>query len=798
MSAIVGARDKALRATIPRNINPTAGNSLLLDVDPPAFHQNSTGIPTIPSAKFTATPLGFAGTVMWSITSGGKLTGSTPNERTLLFSDMTVDTVKVTATIVFQGEAYIRVKSFYKTTDGKNGADADPTDPIDLSPEALVAALEGRITESQLYADLRARIDLVDGPSSNPQTVQGQIKKETDLRVGAINQEISDRIAALVAEAGARTTYVQSFTYSKQDITSAIAIKADAITAAYTAYADSTKSQAISAAAADVRSYSQSKVDAAQAETALTNTLTANYRSYADAARDQAVTTANAFVQTYYYGKTTVDNALSALADTLRSEFAATNGVTVGYLNNYYFTSAQTNSAIASATQTLSTTVGQHTATLQTQSQSLDGLSAQLTWKIDNNGHVSGFGLASTPVNGVPYSIVIFNVDALAVALPGGTGKTIFTVGQVDGQSQAVFRTDLFVDGGIKASKLAIGNADQVMPDSNMLDGAFWNRPDSMFIPQANNVWNSKRTLAIGVIGYEDKSTPFFPVEKGGIYKFDVQVFTSADYQGQLTIVAHLPNQEWCYMGCPQQGYNNGASGLLTSFDGSNRGGVTLFSATRTINTDDSAGNVQIRIISNVVAGYVQIGGIRVTRVVDSTLIGPGVVETKHLIIARGGAIYSGQTGFDQGEGFWLEGALAGSHGARFSLGDALGRKIRCDPANGIMELVNMDDLKPKFSASITNTQGQAYFTGPKANTFMGLFDVATLNGSAPFTYTWTIAGSSDIAQCRISGAINGTRVQLYGSSQVTGEFDFYLSVQATDGSGRVATQTYLVTGNFT
>lgn len=580
MSAVVGERDKALRATVPRNINPVLGKSLSIDVDPPAFHQNSAGIPTILSAMFTATPNGFVGQVMWSITSGGKLTGSTPNERTLLFSDMTVDTVKVTATIVYDGQAYIAVKTFYKVTDGAPGKDGKDANPEDLSAEALATLLEGQITESQLSHDLASRIDLVDGPDSNPSTVQGQIKKETDARVAAITKESADRV-----------TYVQQYTYSEQEIDNSLSVFA--------------------------------------------TTITSQYKAYADGVGGAAVSQSTAYVQSYAYSKSAADSALTAMANTLRSEFATNDGVTTSYLNQYYYTQAQTNSAISSATQTLSTTVGQHTTTLQSQAQSLDGLGGQLTWKIDNNGHVSGFGLASTPINGVPYSTMIFNVDVLGVALPGGTGRPIFTVGQVNGQSQAVFRTDLFVDGGITASKLLIGNADQVVPDSNMLDHAFWGRADDPFIAYPNTFWKSTRVLSLGIRGYEDIATPFFPVEKGGTYKFDVQIFTSGDYQGQLTVVAHLPNQEWCYMGCPQLGYNNGASGLPVSFDGGNHQGGSSFTATRTINTDDAAGKTQIRIVSNVVVGYVQIGGIRITRVMDSVLIKDGAITAPKITVDK-------------------------------------------------------------------------------------------------------------------------------------------------------------------
>lgn len=61
------------------------------------------------------------------------------------------------------------------------------------------------------------------------------------------------------------------------------------------------------------------------------------------------------------------------------------------------------------------------TATVQQQMESIygpGGLRSQYTVKIDNNGYVSGFGLASTPVNGTPYSDFIIRVDRFSIAQP--------------------------------------------------------------------------------------------------------------------------------------------------------------------------------------------------------------------------------------------------------------------------------------------------------------------------------------------------------------------------------------------
>jgi hypothetical protein len=84
--------------------------------------------------------------------------------------------------------------------------------------------------------------------------------------------------------------------------------------------------------------------------------------------------------------------------------------------------------AEASARNSLQTTVNGHTSTIQAQASSIDGLFAQYTVKIDNNGYMSGFGLASTPVNGVPISSFIVLADKFAIVTPGQSPTVPFSV----------------------------------------------------------------------------------------------------------------------------------------------------------------------------------------------------------------------------------------------------------------------------------------------------------------------------------------------------------------------------------
>lgn len=76
--------------------------------------------------------------------------------------------------------------------------------------------------------------------------------------------------------------------------------------------------------------------------------------------------------------------------------------------------------ALSTSVSTLSTTVGDNTTSIQTNATSIDGLEGQYSVKIDNNGYVTGFGLSSTPVDGVPFSEMIIRADRFSI----GSGNT--------------------------------------------------------------------------------------------------------------------------------------------------------------------------------------------------------------------------------------------------------------------------------------------------------------------------------------------------------------------------------------
>ena len=81
--------------------------------------------------------------------------------------------------------------------------------------------------------------------------------------------------------------------------------------------------------------------------------------------------------------------------------------------------------AIASELKTVTSSVDGNTATIQENISSIDGLEAQYTVKIDNNGHVAGFGLASELVDGEFVSDFMVAADRFSVVNPSVPNDTI-------------------------------------------------------------------------------------------------------------------------------------------------------------------------------------------------------------------------------------------------------------------------------------------------------------------------------------------------------------------------------------
>ena len=97
-----------------------------------------------------------------------------------------------------------------------------------------------------------------------------------------------------------------------------------------------------------------------------------------------------------------------------------------------------------------------NTAAVQTHAQSINGLEAQYTVKVDVNGRVAGYGLATTPKNGTPESKFIVNADRFGV---GSTGKADVFPFVIDTQKNRVgVNGELVVNGKAIVDRLNAGD----------------------------------------------------------------------------------------------------------------------------------------------------------------------------------------------------------------------------------------------------------------------------------------------------------------------------------------------------
>lgn len=213
----------------------------------------------------------------------------------------------------------------------------------------LLSVLNGAITTSQLAGALLSRINLIDGSAGTPGTIPYQIAQEAAARATAIGAESSARAAALVAEALARTTAVNAAASVLQSqINDLVSVQPYDNATAYVAD--------------DLVTYSGSLYRALGATTGNLPTnvtyweLLGAYSSLAEAVADAAA----AIVELNNVSAGSGSANALALYGMISQVDDPTTGLTAtrSLLATEYYTSADTDDAIASATSTFVTNAG--------------------------------------------------------------------------------------------------------------------------------------------------------------------------------------------------------------------------------------------------------------------------------------------------------------------------------------------------------------------------------------------------------------------------------------------------------
>ncbi len=124
--------------------------------------------------------------------------------------------------------------------------------------------------------------------------------------------------------------------------------------------------------------------------------------------------------------------------------------------------------AAAVSLNTVSSAVDGQATTIGVQASSINGLQAQYSVKIDNNGHVSGFGLSSVAVDGTPASAFVVRADKFAIVDPASTANNLTNTPSAASIPFLVTGGAVYIksaaieDASITAAKIGSVNADTI------------------------------------------------------------------------------------------------------------------------------------------------------------------------------------------------------------------------------------------------------------------------------------------------------------------------------------------------
>ncbi|VWX30779.1 conserved hypothetical protein [Moraxellaceae bacterium 17A] len=250
--------------------------------------------------------------------------------------------------------------------------------------DSKVTELDGKITANTTKLDgVYARVVPLTA-DSNSWTADSSSKQATawTLQSAIVDGDsaLSSRIDVLTASVNSNAASITSEQTARVNADSALSSRIDTLNSDYQGNKATVSSQlstlsTSSSSQASLISGLQASVSTAQSTANTAVSKADNAQSAAD--------TANAAIQTEQTARADADSALSSRIDTVQ------------------------------------TTVNGNTASIQTQQQSINGLYAQYFVKLDVNGRVSGFGLASSNTQ----SDFAIRADKFYIAPPDGTGK---------------------------------------------------------------------------------------------------------------------------------------------------------------------------------------------------------------------------------------------------------------------------------------------------------------------------------------------------------------------------------------
>jgi predicted phage tail protein len=375
------------------------------------------------------------------------------------------------------------VKAAAYDTFGKTGLNF--TQPISFKTTFMDinAIADGIVGVDKLDALLRSRIDLVDGDM--PNSVNARILGEANARQAAVLSEQTARqnadssqaaktdtvYAALAGVGSAAAQEAIMANLTSQGGTASI-LDSLSVSVANAQAAISTE-QSVRAAADTSQATSittlTSKVDLKN-RTFFQNAAPVSDSNYTLVVNDVWIETDNNNKRYMWNGATWLATAENALLSGNRvfhqSSAPASDASYTLRVSDLWFDTLDGNRAyrwngtawVASADDRITS----HTTSIQTMQTTIDGIEGQYTVKIDNNGYVTGFGLASTGVQDPATGLFRFSsefevlADKFSIRFPSYPTAKPFTVGMVNGLARIVVDGALIGDATITNAK--IGN----------------------------------------------------------------------------------------------------------------------------------------------------------------------------------------------------------------------------------------------------------------------------------------------------------------------------------------------------
>lgn len=418
---------------------------------------NKRGVPGIPTAALDAIKDDNIRMVLQAIVDGWNVRNGFAGTGDAAFITKS-DLPSLSQTVI---KNYIQGTGGNGGTTGGNGLKPGDIDRIVDSVEAGVFAsklwqdLGTRVQriDTSVYTEQRARIDAVQSIADGL-AAEAATRLEFDTVSGskiASLENVTDTQAEQISGLTTRIAGAESTIINLQSTTASQALDLTALTTRV-GDTESNITNLLTTTANQAQSLSSltTRMSGAESGIATLNTTTASQAN----SISTLFTKVGGVEAAISNEATTRANADNAITSSVTTQFSQVNQ-SLAAIQTQQTTLSNSVASLSQTTTTLQSSLNTQTVALQQEAQTranADGtLLAQYTVKVDNNGYVSGFGLASTAVNSTPFSDFIVRADRFAIGSPSGPGITprapftVLTTPDGNGNQPGVYITEAMI-----------------------------------------------------------------------------------------------------------------------------------------------------------------------------------------------------------------------------------------------------------------------------------------------------------------------------------------------------------------